>query len=193
MAALRVPVLGALAGALTILPFAYIANRYLADTVPLLVVAGLLGLQVVLRRTVDAPASRGRTFVNVGMVALLLVGLWVNLSHGLVFQRLYSPNVKDDVAAAFLDTRYDVPQSLGIDLVIPIRDDEALPLDAPRGQLAIVGDCTALYLADGMPTNAVKPLPWNPVERSEAGGRFLRRARGWRPCGSPCSAPWPER
>ena len=118
----------------------------------------------------------GRTFVNVGMVALLLVGLWVNLSHGLVFQRLYSPNVKDDVAAAFLDTRYDVPQSLGIDLVIPIRDDEALPLDAPRGQLAIVGDCTALYLADGMPTNAVKPLPWNPVERSEAGGRFLRRA-----------------
>ena len=35
--------------ALTILPFAYIANRYLADRSPLLVVASLVGVHVVLR------------------------------------------------------------------------------------------------------------------------------------------------
>ena len=169
--ALRGPTLGALAGALTILPFGYIANRYLVDALPMLVIAALVGAQVLLGRR---PRTRGgRRLPWVGLAVLVAVGLWVNLSHALIFQRLYAPNTKDDVIAAFVDTRYDVGQSAGLDPSIPVAVVQELPSSAPRGDLAIVGDCDGLYLSDGLPTNPVKPTVWNAVERTEAGGRRL--------------------
>jgi hypothetical protein len=58
--------------------------------------------------------------------------------------------------------------------VIPLRPGEALPNNAARGEIVIIGDCDAMYLADGMPLNGSKPSTWNPLVRSEAGGRFLR-------------------
>ena len=176
VAALRGPTLGAIAGGLTILPFAYIANRYLADVVPALVIASLVGVHAILARTSRAGPDRPRwaTPLWVGLGVLLVAGVWINLSLALIFGRLYSSDVKDDVAAAFVDTRYDVPQAMGLDPHIPLRPDEALPLDARRGEIAIFGDCEAMYLADGMPINGAKPLPWNPLVRSEAGGRYLR-------------------
>lgn len=170
---LRGPLLGALAGALTILPFGYIANRYLADALPVLVIAGLAGAHVVLT-WLRGRERRTRRAVPVALVVLALAGVWINLAHGLLFQRLYSPNVKDDLVAGFLDTRYDLGQAVGLDPPIPIMEVDALPLDVPRGQIAIVGNCDAMYLSDGLDLNAVKFTPWNPVERSEAGGRYLR-------------------
>jgi hypothetical protein len=175
LSALRGPTLGALAGALTILPFGYIANRYLVDALPVLAIAGLVGLQVVLARTRGAAGAR-RRLPWVGLGLLALAGLWINLSHGLLFQRLYSPNVKDDLVAGFLDTRYDIGQRAGLDPPIPIMEVgeyDDLPLDVPRGQVAVVGDCKAMYLSDGLDLNAVKFTPWNPIERTEAGGRYL--------------------
>ncbi len=176
VAALRGPTLGALAGGLTILPFAYIANRYLADAIPALVITSLIGVHALLARTSRPAPDRPRwaTPVWATLAVLLVFGVWTNISLALIFGRLYSSDVKDDIAAAFVDTRYDIPQSLGFDPEIPLRPDEALPLDAKRGEIAIFGDCDAMYLADGMPINAVKPLPWNPLVRSEAGGRYLR-------------------
>ena len=56
----RGPVIGALFGALTILPFGYIANRYLADCLPVLLIAGLIGLHALLPRV----ASGGRRRVD---------------------------------------------------------------------------------------------------------------------------------
>ena len=175
VAALRGPTLGALAGALTILPFGYIANRYLADAVPALVIAGLVGVHALLARGRGRRGAMSR-LPWIGLALLALAGVWINLSHALLFQRLYSPNAKDDLLAGFIDTRYDVGQSLGLDPPIPIRqlrDDEDLPLEVPRGQIAIVGDCKAMYLSDGLDLNAVKFTPWNPIERTEAGGRYL--------------------
>ena len=176
VAALRAPALGAIGGALTIIPFGYIANRYLADALPALVLLALVGLHVLLPRSAAAEPRRWRRPALAALGMLVVVGVWVNLAHALIFQRLHSPNVKDDVIAGFLDTQYDVGQSLGLDPRIPLRDDEELPLDAPRGQLVIIGDCEAMYLSDGMPLNGVKRTPWNAVMRTEAAGRYLRRA-----------------
>ena len=173
-ASLRGPVIGALAGALTILPFGYIANRYLVDALPVVTIAGLIGLHQLLGR-VDGWRPPRRALLAGGAVVLLLAGLWVNLSHALLFQRLYSPNVKDDLVAEFLDTRWDVGQSLGLDPPVPIIEVDELPMDVPRGVIAVTGDCDGMYLSDGLDLNAVKFTPWNAVERSEAGGRFLRR------------------
>lgn len=177
MTALRVPVLGALVGAVTIIPFGYIANRYLADAMPALVITALAGVQHLLARRSTDTITRGHRRWRAGaavLVVLAVAGVWINVSHALVFQRLHSPNVRDDVIASFLDTQYDVPQTLGLDPKIPLRSDDRLPLDAPRNQIAILGDCEAMYLSDGMPLNAVKYTPWNPVTRTEAGGRYRR-------------------
>ena len=174
VAVLRGPALGALAGALTILPFAYIANRYLADAVPVLLLTGLVGIHRLLARRPHATRPHRWRALWAGLGVLLLASVWINVSLALIFGRLYSSDVKDDVAAEFLDTRYDVAQSIGLDPAIPLRDDERLPVDAPRGQIAIVGDCDAMYLSDALPLNAVKQTPWNPLVRSEAGGRYLR-------------------
>ncbi len=185
IAALRVPLLGAIFGALTIVPFGYIANRYLADAVPALTIGAAAGLQILLARVGDPR----RRWVRPGLVALgvlVLAGTWINLSLALVYQRLYSPNVKDDVIAGFLDTTYDVAQSLALNPDVPISTGPELPATAPRGSLFAIGDCDALYISDAMDVNAVKVSPWNAVERTEAGGRHLRqvtfpeRPVGWR-------------
>lgn len=172
-AALRGPTLGALAGALTMLPFGYIANRYLADALPVLLIAGLAGTHALMGRSTATSVTR-RRLPWIGLGALAIAGAWINLSHALIFQRLYSPNVKDDLVAAFIDTRFDVGQQVGLDPPIPIMEVDELPLDVPRGRIAIVGDCKAMYLSDGLDLNAVKFTPWNPAERGEAGGRYLR-------------------
>ncbi|MGH9214843.1 MAG: discoidin domain-containing protein, partial [Acidimicrobiales bacterium] len=174
IAALRVPLLGAIVGALTILPFGYIANRYLADAVPALTIGAAAGLQLLLARVGELPRQRWIRPVLVALGVLVVAGTWINLSLALVYQRIYSPNVKDDVIAGFLDTSYDVGQSLGLDPRVPISTGEELPATAPRGSLFAIGDCDALYISDGMDVNAVKVSPWNAVERTEAGGRYLR-------------------
>jgi hypothetical protein len=171
--ALRGPTLGALAGAVTILPLGYIANRYLADALPVVLIAALVGAHWMLGRARHGSGRRRRIAWG-ALGALAAAGVWINLSHALLFQRLYSPNVKDDLVLEFLDTRYDVGQSLGLDPPIPLMLLDELPLDVPRGQIAVIGDCKAMYLSDGLDLNAVKFTPWNPIERSEAGGRFLR-------------------
>ena len=168
------PVLGAAAGALTILPFGYIANRYLVDALPVLAIAGGVGVQALLGRDDHARSPSHRRWPWAALSMLVLASVWINVSHALIFQRLYSPNVKDDLVAGFLDTQFDVAQWLRLNPDIPIIEVDELPLDVPRGQIAIVGDCKAMYLADGLDLNAVKFTPWNPVERGEAGGRYLR-------------------
>src|SRR5690606_29337565 len=56
---LAVPVLGAAASGLTVLPFGYVANRYLADFMPFLVLVGTIGLQAwLLRRPQLRPVAR---------------------------------------------------------------------------------------------------------------------------------------
>jgi hypothetical protein len=175
IAALRVPLLAAIVGALTILPFGYIANRYLADAVPALTIGAAAGLQLLLARVGVLPRQRWLRPVLVALGVLVVAGTWINLSLALVYQRIYSPNVKDDVIAGFLDTSFDIGQSLGLDPRVTISTGEELPATAPRGSLFAIADCDALYISDGMDVNAVKVSPWNAVERTEAGGRYLRQ------------------
>lgn len=168
-AALRVPALAALAGGVTILPFGYIAQRYVADVVPVAVLLGLVGLQVVL----GAGPSRRRQ-VALGALALTAAATtWVNLGLGLLYQRQYSPNAPRHLMAQFLDTRYDVPQALGLDPDIPLRQGQALPRDGRRGDIFVVGDCAALYLHDGVREDVVHHTAWNAVERGRDGGHVV--------------------
>ena len=146
--------------------------------VPALVIASLVGVHAILARTSRAGPDRPRwaTLLWVGLGVLLVAGVWINLSLALIFGRLYSSDVKDDVAAAFVDTRYDVAQAMGLDPHIPLCGRRGpAPRRAAAGEIAIVGDCEAMYLADGMPTQRGQARsPGTRSCASEAGGRYLR-------------------
>jgi len=182
---LRVPTLAAAAAALTILPFGFIANRYLADFLPLLVLGTAIGLQTLVRRYEAAPRARWVVAAIVGLVIAAMFMTWVNLGLALRYQRQWSYNLDPDVVAGFLGFQQDAAGLIG-DSGLSIERGSTLPRGTGRpGRLFVIGDCQALYLSDGLGVNAAKASPWNAVERTAAAGHFrLRGAFPSRPVGT---------
>lgn len=150
---------GALAGLGGMLAFGYIAHRYTADALPLVLVPALVALATVSRRSVVAVVA-----------ALGVAGVWINLALGLTYQRLWSPDAPPHAIASFLELRHDVAGVLGVGRATPVVVTGELPAEGRRGDLAVVGDCDGLYLHDGLPTNSLEPTSWVPVERTERTG-----------------------
>jgi hypothetical protein len=162
---------GAVAFALT-LAIAFITTRYLADVLPFLAVAGILGAV--------ALCSSARAGWLLGGVGLLVAaGVAVNGSVGLASQRLFYEASESD-RAAFVRTQDDVDRFLGRS-PHGLRSAPRLPASPPGspGDLFAVDRCAGLY---------VKGLnrDWLPVERTERSGvhRLLVRF--------PASEPHPE-
>lgn len=172
----RVPTIAAAASAATILPFGFIAQRYLADFVPLLVIASVIGIQSVHRRSA-APRRAWVVPSIVGLVVAALFMTWVNVGLALRYQRQWSYNLDAGVIAGFIGFQSDVADALGTPPVRVERGSELPPAVGQPGRLFVIGDCDGLYLSDGMETNAVKSTPWNGVERTAATGHFRLRAR----------------
>jgi hypothetical protein len=173
---LRVPTFAAAAGAFTILPFGFIANRYLSDFLPLLVLGAAIGLQALVRREAATPRARWVVPAIVGLVAAVIFMTWVNLGLALRYQRQWSYNLDPDVVAGFAGFQQDVAGALGSDGLSVERGSE-LPNGIGRpGRLFVVGDCDGLYISDGMELNGVKTTPWNAVERTAAAGHFRLHA-----------------
>ncbi|MBM3674507.1 MAG: hypothetical protein FJW88_06045 [Actinobacteria bacterium] len=179
LARLRVPLLGAGGGVVFVLAISFIAQRYLGDWVPLLVIAALAGLHVLLARR-ETAGRRGRRAAGLalGAVAVLAVwGVWVNLSLGVLYQRLYNPELPSQ-RAGMIAFQYDVDGWLGGGQA-DLERASALPRRAARaGTTLVVGDCASVYWSDGH--------RWWPVEGAPAAGWFRFRgyvpeARGWQP------------
>ena len=174
---LRVPLLGALAGGLTILPFGYIAHRYLADLFPFFVVSGLVGFNVLARRRLSGVAVSRAALVVVVSLGVFTTG--ANLSLATIFQRAFSPDVPPSVVAGLVGFQQEVDSWTGRVLggfkAPSVQQHAELPLTGASGSLVIVGDCDGLYLNDGMIVNSVKRTPWVPVERTLKTG--LHRAK----------------
>lgn len=154
----RIPVLGGALGVAPIVVFGYIAHRYLVDLVPLLVLAGALGLQAVAGRS-----SRWRGWVRRGaagfVVLTALFGAWVNASLALQYQREVAPQRSESERAGWLALQ----QRLGGRFeVITIELNEPAPPAGPVGQLLVVADCEALLRSSGS--------GWYLVENSEGAG-----------------------
>lgn len=172
---IRVPFVAAVACAVTILPFGYIANRYLADSLPLLVLAGAVGLQVLARRLRDGGSVRWARAVAIALVPVAAFTLWVNVALALRYQRAWSYNLDPAVIAGFVGFQRDVNDALGGD-ALTIEQGTALPPGVGRpGALFALGDCDGLYLSDGLEVNTFKESPWNGVERTAAAGHFVVR------------------
>lgn len=170
LAVLRVPVLGAFAGGFVTITIYFIAQRYISDFLPLLVLLGLAGLHVLLRAF--AGADRRRILVRaaiVGLVVLAVLSLWANFALALLYQRVFNEFLSPPERAAFIGFQHDVDElvpgrtrfDLGVGPILPSPDP------ALADTLFAVGDCDGLYWSDGE--------TWFAVERTAATGDYPLR------------------
>ena len=159
--------IGASVGSMTIIPFGFIAQRYLADTMPLLVLLAALGSQAVVRAVADRP-DRRRDLRSLGAWALLVVlvpaSIVVNGGLATMYQRLYVPTHDPDLVRGLLDARTRVGAQPNV-----LRADR-LPPDARPHDVVVIGDCSAVYVWDGTPVGEFRADAWVPAERTEAAG-----------------------
>ena len=157
---LRVPLLGALGGIGLTVAISYVAERYLGDWVPLLVLAALIGIQALLRRAEDEDHRRAARRWIVVAAVLAVFGIWVNGGLAMLYARLYAPEHDTDRLALL-----EVQHSLEVGGPYAVGHSEALPHHPSRaGTTWIVGDCNSMYWSDGR--------SWSPVQGTAAGGWF---------------------
>ncbi|MCU1427450.1 MAG: hypothetical protein JWL83_1450 [Actinomycetia bacterium] len=164
LAVLRAPMIGAFAGGAITLTIGFITHRYLADFLPFVALAALVGLYTVIGR---APAWRGvgaRRLLAGGLVALGALGTWANFAFALQYQRLYGPSVPNDVRVGYLGFQHDLDHALFGGHPYRFQQAGALPRDTPNQALVALGACASLYWSDSR--------RWIPVERSARGGAF---------------------
>jgi len=150
---------GTAAGFAPALAIAFVTTRYLADLLPFLVVASLVGVQALL-----ASESRTRRRTLLAVVAVgTVVGVVVNGSVGLLVQRLIG-GATEQQRASFVRAQDDVDRWLGRS-PRGVRAGPALPMppSGTPGDLFVVNRCAALYVLD-------QDDDWAPVERTSRGG-----------------------
>ena len=147
-APLRAPVLGAAAASVVTLAFGFIANRYLADFVPLLVLLALAGLYMLVAWTAKRPRS---TWVRVawgGAAILAVLSVWFSTGLTLSWQQGGS---------------------------LMIIQANTLPKQTPDlGSALILGDCDGLFRSSGSEWRALGPHREDGVVPSER--RLPRRS-----------------
>jgi hypothetical protein len=132
-------------GVLPMLAIAFIAQRYLADFVPLLVLGAALGVPAV---AAWAATSRRRAGGVLALAVVLgVVGLATNTGLAMLARNLYLlPDV--DARRDFVALQYTAYDVLGSDAPDVQRVDRLGDV-GPDGAIAIVGDCDAVYRSDG--------------------------------------------
>lgn len=126
---------GAVVAAVPSFLIGFVANRYLTDMLPMLVVPAAAALAVTV-----LPAGRVGTWTKAGVVVLVVWGTWVNTSFALWTQNLKAPG--------FTEFRYDLDDLVfggAPPSVVTLDLDSAVPRD---GVVAVDGTCDGLYIAE---------------------------------------------
>ncbi|MET0421638.1 MAG: hypothetical protein ABW073_08015, partial [Acidimicrobiia bacterium] len=168
--AMWTPLAGAAAAASTIFVFGYLAQRYLGDVWPLLVLGACVGFAFTTRALRDV-STRARTVIVALLVVIGLGAAWINFSQALWSQRLYaSPN--DDVAT---ESFYDFRTALGrlpAGASTRVEQGDHVPARGAAGAVFVVGDCDGVYVSDGALVDELSPTNWKPVARTPAVGAY---------------------
>ena len=158
---------GSAAGGALSLTIAYVTTRYLADFVPLLLLGALIGTHALLPRV--AALRRGpRLAWAAGATTLVLAGIVVNGSAGLVTQRLLAATTPEADRASFVLFQDRVDRALGRS-PHGVGRGAALPAVGVPGDLFVLGDCDGLYVSGHR--------EWIPVERTPRSGVHRLRVR----------------
>ncbi|MGD0881030.1 MAG: hypothetical protein ABSB09_05635 [Acidimicrobiales bacterium] len=139
---------------------ATIAERYLADFIPFLALASMIGL-------VDLWARLGRRSPTVQATSAVVVvvlgvfGIWVNIGGAVLPAALWTPTQAQNFVS--------FQRSLGG--TPPVERGASLPAFRPGGTLFATGDCSGLYISNGsdvsyIPGKALQHDSWTPVEQA---------------------------
>ena len=130
------------AGALPTFAIGFLANRYLIDMLPPLVVAGAAGIWVV--GDWQRSSTAARRAIRIGAVVLIVWGAWVNAS--------LATWTLDQKSAGFTDLRYRVDGWIfpdpapGLVVIVP---DSAVPRDGVVGlDIDDADRCVGVYTAE---------------------------------------------
>jgi hypothetical protein len=174
MRMLRLLLVAAATGMVGVLFYGWIANRYLADFLPFLILAGAVGTMVVLRWC-DERSSRFQhgTLAVVGAVGVfsVLANVGIAITPTEAFQPAQS--------GAFLRAQIAFSDVTGHPLAGWIERGHRLPDWTPAGTWFIAGDCAALYVSDGEDYHGVlnqlaEHRSWVPVEHGSGFDRGYR-------------------
>ena len=157
---LRLPVVGAAAGGVGILVLGYMANRYLSDLIPLLVLTTTLGAAVVNGWAVGRTRP-ARIAVLGGLAVLALWGAWVNTSLGHQYQREIAPGAPGDARVSWLEWQAGLGPDPRFTRLAP---GDRLPPSDRVGRVVVIGRCDGLYRSAGG--------AWLPIEGGPETGRF---------------------
>lgn len=162
----RIPMIGATTGAVSILVWGYIAERYLADFMPFVIVACIVGM-VELWRRLDGRSRRTRRIWTAVVVVLGVFGLAANVGSAIT-PTVYFTQAQ---AVAYVKAQKAFSDVTGDPLRGHIRQGDTMPYWAPSDSLFIAGDCAALYISTGddnstVPYQQAEHLTWLPLERS---------------------------
>ncbi|MGH9027990.1 MAG: hypothetical protein ACRDWD_18050 [Acidimicrobiia bacterium] len=173
-ALLRAPVIGAAVGGATSLIIIFVANRYTADFVPLLLMLGLLGGHWLFRRREIAGHVDGWTrAAAIALVALVGWSVYVNGALALTYQRLVSSVGDLTARAELVDLQVQIDDLTGGEPEFGV--GEELPVEAGDGDLFVIGQCDGLYrygALDVVSGYGSDWTTWAAVERTPATGRY---------------------
>ena len=164
----RLLLLAAGGAAAALLIWGYIGPRYLADFVPLLVLASAVGMADIWRR-MDGRSGRRRTVVAGIVVALAAASVVINTGIAITpTEQWTQPRV-----LAYVQAQKAVSDALGGQLRGNVVRSGTLPERAPADQLRIIGDCDALYISNGEdystdPVAAARKQTWQVVQYGPA-------------------------
>ena len=143
----------------------YIAPRYLGDFVPFLVLASAVALADIFRRLENR--SRARRVGAVGVISILaLFGIAANFGMAVV-------PVADEWDTTQVLNYVQAQNTLSDITGHPLKGDvirgDALPKWGPAGQLAVVGNCSGLYISNGenyatVPSSQFTRATWMTVQ-----------------------------
>ena len=167
-AVLRTLLLGAAVSTVGILVIAFIAERYVADAMPLLVLSAILGAHVVLR-WLRGRSGTVRAVLAVILSVLAAFEMATMLSLTYFYQREVGPaiTIADRASTVALQQRID--HALVGDSPPNVTFTSRLPKVGAPLDLAVIGDCASVWQSDG--------TSWQPVELGTAGGALRLRVR----------------
>lgn len=140
----RIPLIAAAFGCGVTLVWGYIAPRFEADMVPLLVVGGAAGT-VHVWRLLEGRRAPARRSALAAVGALGLFGIVANFGIAAV----PNPEWNGQQIPNFVDFQKTVSDVTGHPLQAQVVRGESPPYYAPAGELFVAGNCTGLYISTG--------------------------------------------
>ena len=167
-AAVRAPLIGAVCGGLATLTIAFVANRYMSDLLPAIVLASLVGLHAFLGIAQRVPRATWTRILAVIVLVLAVISLWVNFALAFSYQRALFPQDASE-RAGFIGFQQDVDELIPGGPRGNVQFGRELLARGSRGEMFVVGNCGGLYWSDSR--------EWFAVERANGAGHFRLRVR----------------